>query len=216
MSEETQNAVDLTKTLDKSDEEITNQSPADELSMLKERAKLMGIPVAGNIGVDTLRKRIADKLEGKADEEGSAGSAEEAPKAKSQAMTKAEFEQKTRDEQQRDFMKLIRCRIYNLNPAKNDLPGEIITVANRYVGTVRKFVPYGEGSENGYHLPKILFDDLKSRTFQQIITKTVKGQIEVKTRIVPEYNIVELPPLTEEELAELALTQQAAQRVNGE
>lgn len=64
MSEETQNAVDLTKTLDKSDEEITNQSPADELSMLKERAKLMGIPVAGNIGVDTLRKRIADKLEG--------------------------------------------------------------------------------------------------------------------------------------------------------
>lgn len=206
--------VDTTNTMNQSDEALMNSSPADELSMLKERARLMGIPFNGNIGVDALRKRINDRLEGKPDE---VIQASPQVAQMSQAKTRAQIEQELRDTQQAEQLALVRCRIYNLNPAKADLPGEIVAVANRYIGTVRKFIPFGEATENGYHIPRVLLNDLKARQFQHITTKRdKKGQIEVKTRLVPEYNIVELPPLTEEELQELAIRQAAAERVNGE
>jgi len=214
-------AVDLTNTLNKSDDEITQTNPADELSALKERARIMGIPFSGNIGIDALRKRINDRLNGVAEEgeTNTAGPANEAPKeavAVSRAKSKAEVEQELREKLQAEALALVRCRIYNLNPSKMDLPGEIISVGNRYIGTVRKFIPFGEATENGYHIPKVLYDDLVSRQFQHISTKNVKGRIEVKTRMVPEYNIVVLPSLTEAELAELALNQAAAERVGRE
>lgn len=219
MSDENETTVvDTTNTLNQSDDAVTGASPADELAALKERARIMGIPVGGNIGIDTLRKRINDRLNGVPETNDGEGSTTttEPVKAVSRAKTKDQLEQEMRESIQAEALALVRCQIYNLNPAKMDLPGEIISVGNRYIGTVRKFIPFGDASENGYHIPKVLFDDLKSRQFQQITTKNVKGRIEVKTRMVPEYNLVVLPPLTEEELAELALNQAAAERVNGE
>lgn len=189
----------------------STERPMDELELLKERARTMGIPV-GNSGVDTLKKKIQDKLDGKQEvqEEGSEVT-ESAPK------TRRQTEQETRENLWAEHMALVRCRIYNLNPQKRDLQGEIITVANRYLGTVRKFIPFGEATDNGYHIPKVIYNDLKSRKFQQISTKQKNGKIEVSTRMVPEYNIEILPQLTMEELEELKINQAAAERVgNGE
>jgi hypothetical protein len=179
----------------------------DELSLLKERARAMGIPVPRNVGVETLKKRIADKLEGKSEEEEAKGD---------RKMSQREMEQEIRERLRREKTMLIRCRIYNLNPSKRDLQGEIITVGNRFMGTIRKFIPFGEATDNGYHIPKVIYDDLKNRKYQQVMTKTVRGQIEVSTRMVPEYNIEVLAPLTKEELAELALKQEAAKRLGAE
>lgn len=181
----------------------------DELQLLKERAKILGIPT-GNVGVDTLRKKIQDKLEGKTDEKAVVSGAGDVPK------TKAQIEQETRERLQLEQMRLVRCRIYNLNPQKNDLRGEIITVGNKYLGTVRKFIPFGEVTDGGYHIPMCIYKELKGKKFQQIRTKSKNGQIEVSRRMVPEYNIEILPPLTKDELEELALQQAAAERLSNE
>jgi hypothetical protein len=194
------------------DDEDTPSNPLDELALLKERAKTMGIPISGNIGIDALKKKIQHYLDGKKDEEVHEASDSKAAPRKSKIM----LEQELRERLQKEEMALVRCKIYNLNPAKRDLHGEIITVANKYLGTVRKFIPFGEATDNGYHIPKIVYNDLKARQFQHIQTKQNGGKIDVKTRMVPEYNIEILPPLSEDELQELALKQAAAERLGSE
>ena len=192
-------------------EHETEMSPVDELSMLRERAKMMGIRVPPKIGIETLKKKIQDRLDGVTSKENDME--EEVQPKKERAKTKAETDQEIRERLWKEQLALVRCRIYNLDPSKRDLKGEIITVANRYIGTVRKFIPFGEATDNGYHIPKIIYEDLKSRKFQQVSTRQKNGQIEVSTRFVPEYNIEVLPPLTKEEIQELALKQAAAQRL---
>ena len=43
-------------------EENTGPSPEQIRSMLMDRARLLGVEFSNNIGTDTLRQRIADKL----------------------------------------------------------------------------------------------------------------------------------------------------------
>lgn len=190
---------------------------SNELDLLKMQAQQLGISYKGNIGVESLRARIKAKLEGTEEEGGeeeeadtaSENQAPDAPTGKK--LTKAEQEQKFRDDQARDELKLIRVRVACLNPNKAQLRGEIITVANKYVGTVRKFIPFGEDSDAGYHVPAILLRELRSRKFNSVkTTKGDKGQMIVTQRLVPEFSIEELEPLTQEELDKLAAVQQAA------
>lgn len=189
-------------------EEVTEG--LDELTLLKEQAVTLGIKV-GNSGVETLRKKIAEKLSGETEEE--EDEEEEVVTKKAKVETKAAREARLRVELRKEKMRLMRVKIYNLDPNKRDLHGELITVGNRFLGTVTKMIPFGEATENGYHIPKVLYDSLKRRQFNEIKTKTVNGQIQVSTRWVPEYNLVDLPPLTPEELEELKLNQAAAARV---
>ena len=184
---------------------------SEELTLLKQQADTMGLSYSNNIGVDALRKKIQAKLDGK-DEEGKddkAGDEAKQPAAAAMEETVAERTQRIRNEQQKEELRLIRCRITCLNPAKADLKGEFITVANRFLGTVRKFVPFGDAGED-YHLPKILVDDLKARQFNQVKTvRNEKGGISIEQRLVNEYAITELTPLTQAELDKLARVQAA-------
>ena len=207
MNDDMQNDIDLDET-----SEPEAGSPGDQLNKLKEKARVLGITFSNNIGIEALRKKINNKMDGLDDEETveAKGTVQAAAVRKK---TKAEIEQEIREQQNREQLALVRCRIYNLNPSKRDLHGEIITVANRFVGTVRRFIPFGEATENGYHIEKILYEELKQRRFQQIKTKTVNGRIHIETRDVPEYQIEVMPQLTRAELEELALAQQAAERV---
>jgi predicted glycosyltransferase len=115
----------------------TTMTPEAELAMLKERADILGISYKGNIGADALRTKIADAQK-KAEIETSA--VEAGP----------ETAQQMRDRLQGEALALVRVKIHNLHPEKRDLPGEIITVANRYIGTVSKFIPFGEADQNDY------------------------------------------------------------------
>lgn len=111
-----------------------------------------------------------------------------------------------------DALKLVRVRITNLNPTKKDLPGEIISVSNRYIGTVRKYIPFGELTDDGYHVPQVLLDELVERKFNQIrrIKDKRTGQETTHMRQVREFAIEILDPLTSEELEKLAAAQKAA------
>ena len=167
----------------------------NEIDLLKQRADLMGIRYKSNIGPEALKKKIADF--------GTSNKVSEPEDV--------ETEQNMRDRIQKEQLALIRCRINNLNPAKVDIPGEIVTVANRYLGTVRKYVPFGEQTQEGYHIPKVLLDDLRGRQFQQISTRKVRGQVVQTTRMVPEFSVEILPPLKKAELEDLAVRQAANQ-----
>lgn len=199
------------------DQALSTESEAavDELTLLKERAKQMGIPFSNNISLETLRKRVADKMKGKDVPEVNplAGDAEIA--AITSAPAKLDAKQNAlalRKLMHREQMKLVRVRITNMDPKKKDLPGEIWTVSNEYLGNVRKMIPYGEQTDDGFHIPYCLFRLLQSRRFLHI--RTVKDRVtgveRQEKQWVKEFSLDVLPDLTKEELARLAATQAAA------
>lgn len=182
----------------------------DELTVLKQRATLMNIQFSNNIGVEALRKKIeaaqvSDEPEVTVEETvNPLGDTPEPAK-------KMTLGQKIRQEQ----LKLVRVRIQNLDPKKKDLPGEIITVANEYMGTVRKFVPFGEATDDGYHIPYCIYEFLKNRKFQNIrVLKGKNGQPRIEQSWIREFSIEVLPQLTQEELNRLAAAQIAAGSLN--
>lgn len=167
---------------------------ANELELLKTRADKLGIKYSPNIGIETLKERINAVL---------------SPEKPATAVN-AEDAERTRV--RNDALKLIRCQIVNLNPNKKAWEGEIITVWNKYTGTVRKFVPFGEKTVEGYHVPQIIYNVLKERKYLSISTKrdSKTGELTVKTQWVPEFSLTVLPQLTKEQLAELAAAQKAS------
>lgn len=211
MSENSENNVIEHDAADQEDLD-TSVPTMSELDVLKNRARMLGINFSNNIGVDTLKAKIEEKMAAdtkQPEEPREVGTtpALAAAEAKPVVNPKMTLRQKIIKEN----MRLIRCRITNLDPKKKDLPGEIITVANEYLGTVRKFIPYGEATDNGYHIPYCLYKMLKNRKFLQIRTRKGRGGTPiVESEYVREFAIEELPQLTEAELAKLA-AQQAAQ-----
>ena len=191
------------------------EAAVDELTLLKERAKQMGIPFSNNISLETLRKRIADKMEGKDEPEVNPLAGDSEIAAITAAPKKLDAKQNAlalRKLMHREQMKLVRVRITNMDPKKKDLPGEIWTVANEYLGNVRKMIPYGEQTDDGFHIPYCLFRLLQSKRFLHI--RTVKDHVtgleRQEKQWVKEFSLDVLPDLTKEELARLAAAQAAA------
>ena len=191
------------------------ETAVDELTLLKERAKQMGIPFSNNISLETLRKRIADKMEGKDEPEVNPLAGDSEIAAITAAPKKLDAKQNAlalRKLMQREQMKMVRVRITNMDPKKKDLPGEIWTVSNEYLGNVRKMIPYGEQTDEGFHIPYCLFRLLQSKRFLHI--RTVKDRVtgleRQEKQWVKEFSLDVLPDLTKEELARLAAAQAAA------
>lgn len=185
-----------------------------ELEMLKARADQMGIRYANKIGVDALKKKVNAALKDETDEDDEDDEDEdmaEKPARKVKAKSKQEIYAETHQRLQRDEMKLVRVRINCVNPAKADIHGEIICIANKYLGIVKKFVPFGDATEEGYHLPHCLYTEMKSRKYLSLRSykdrKTQQTVVEQKW--LPEFSIEVLDPLSEKELAELARMQAA-------
>lgn len=109
-----------------------------------------------------------------------------------------------------EMTKLVRVQIACLNPAKSELPGEIFTVHNDVVGTQKKFVPYNEAGES-YHIPYFLYKFLKRKKYLQIVPPPKGARTAATTKMVPEFSITILEPLTQAELKELARAQGAAE-----
>ena len=192
-----------------------DEQAVDELTLLKERAKVMGIPFSNNISLETLRKRVADKMEGK----------DEAPEVNAltgdpeiaQAMAAKPLDPKANAVALRKLMhakqmRQVRVRITNMDPKKKDLPGEIWTVANEYLGTVRKFVPYGEQTDAGFHIPYCLYRLLDSKRFLHIrdVKDRTTGIVRQDKVWAKEFSLDMLPSLTQGELDRLAAAQAAA------
>jgi len=172
----------------------------DELTLLKRQARAMGISFSNNIGVETLRAKIKAVLEGEAEKEKAMEN--QGVKASQNGPTK---KLSLREKLRRENLALIRVRVTNLDPKDRDLPGEIFTVANEYVGTVRKYVHFNVP----WHVPKCIYKFMKNAKFLNIRTYKQNGREMVETSWSPKYAIEVLPPLTEEELQKLAVAQRS-------
>lgn len=202
----------------------------DELTMLKQRATMMGIVFSNNIGLDTLKKKIEDKMNDVPEtaaapapmvdpapvNEAAANPVEPTPVSDLLAQAEQPVKKLSlRNYLMQEATKLVRIRISCMDTKKQDLPGEFFTVANEYIGTVRKYVPFGEQTDNGYHVPFCIYEMLKSREFLHIqtVTHPVTKAITTKTRYIKEFAIEVLPPLTPAELKQLAADQTASGRL---
>lgn len=207
-----------------------------EMEMLKERADLLGVTYSNNIGIETLRKRVEDAMAGNPQdpepesEQAAVPSMESltadltAQVAATTTVTTKELNPLVQDaapvqnkpislrEHMRvTQMKLVRVRIQNLDPKKSNLPGEIFAVANEYLGDVKKYIPFGEVTDNGYHIPYCLYKMLKNRRFLNVRERKDRdGKIHVETSWVKEFALELLPDLSPEELKQLATAQIAA------
>lgn len=199
------------------DGEGENLNLPDELTILKQRAKMMGINFSNNIGLESLRAKIAEAQAGESQESTDAAATPKAnplEAAVTQAPVAVPVKAKTlRQQIVEENMRLIRLRIVNLDPKKKDLPGEFFTVANEYLGTVTKFIPYGEVTDGGYHVPYCLYKMLRDKKFLSIRTKNDRNnsnQIKVEQRWAAEFSLDILEPLTPDEIRKLASAQTAA------
>lgn len=184
-------------------EEIQQPEQKDELAILKARADLLQIPYSNNISLAKLKERI-EKHMAQDEEEEPEEVTEEVVETKATLRTKL-IKEATR---------LIRVRVTNMNPAKAAFPGEIFTVANSMVGTIRKFIPYGAGTEAGYHIPYAIYEMIKRKKFT-LVKKEVgpNGSPIFNKYERKEFAIEVLDPLTPEELKKLAAEQAATGRV---
>lgn len=93
-------------------------------------------------------------------------------------------------------MKLVRVRVSCNNPNKRSYQGEIFCVRNKAIDMVKKFVPFNTPT----HVPQIILNMISEKQLQQFTSKRLPNGIETKSvKLVPEYNIEELAPLTTEE-----------------
>lgn len=196
----------------------------DPLESLKAKADKMGIKYHPSIGLDALRNKINEKLAG--NEESTEEVVSEAPKVAAPAvdpdapkltpeviaekkenviLTPAEKRLQAKAEATR----LVRVRLSCMNPNKKAWEGEIITVSNGLVGSMKKYIPFN--NEEGWHIPYMMFLHLKDRECQIFVQKrNGRGQKVMQPKLIKEFAIELLPDLTEGELKDLAQRQAVA------
>lgn len=176
----------------------------DEFTALKARADMLGISYHPSIGVDKLREKVTAALTDKP-------APGDAPVAVQP--TAEESERGRLQRLKREATALVRIRLTNMNPAKKDWEGEIFTVGNAVVGTIKKFVPFN--TDEGWHVPQIMLTQLQDRQCQVFVTLKTKGGTSIRQgKLIKEFAIEIMPPLTKEELHDLAQRQAMAQSID--
>ena len=173
----------------------------DELATLKARADMLGISYHPSIGLEKLREKV------------NAAATGEKPEEKVSAPAASETQNQLRSRLKREAMELVRIRLTCMNPAKAEWDGEIIAAGNSNIGTVTKFVPFNV--EDGWHVPRIIYTQLVERQCQIFTTVTdSRGNKIRKGKLIKEFAIEVLPPLTPEELRDLAQRQAMAKAID--
>ena len=172
---------------------------AEELDSLKERCKAVGLSFHPNISYEKLSGRYQEFMDAKKEAE------KPAPVAVVDApvLTKGQAANKMKREQSA----LIRVRVACMNPNKREWEGEVFTVSNRSVGTLKKYVPY----DTVWHVPRMILTMIEERQCQVFVTESDgRGNKSRKGKMVKEFAIEVLPQLTEAQIKDLAQRQAMA------
>lgn len=159
-----------------------------ELELLKQQLDERGITYKANASKATLEKLLqnADEAEQTADDNKSL--------------------QALKDE----ALKLVHVIITPNDPLKQQIGHEYFGVGNSVLGTVARIVPFGEN----WLIENILLQSIKEKQTQVFISRRdSKGDEFVESKIIPAYQVVELPLPTKEEIEGLAEIQKARQSV---
>lgn len=175
----------------------------DELTVLKERAALMGIKHHPAISLDKLREKVNTAVT-------SDGVAEDDEPVNVAPV--AEVVESLRDRRARkmkEATRLVRVIVSCRNPAKKEWEGELFTVGNSSIGTHSKFVPFN--NDEGYHVPHVILEQLQQRQCQIFVQgKDARGNKVRVGKLINEFNIEFLDALTVDELTDLAQRQAMA------
>lgn len=187
-----------------------------ELELLKERADLMGITYHPNIGVEKLKAKINERQnsvdknsEYGQEEVDTINDAEAVQKASKVPAKAVPTPQQDAAMRRKKALKLVRIRVSCMNSLKGNMEGEIFSCGNAEIGMVKKFVPFN--AEDGWHVPQIIVDFIKNKKFMTHYGVKVGNKKIKKNRLVSEYSVEILPPLTSQELDELKQRQAMAQ-----
>lgn len=171
-------------------------TPQDELAALKARADMLGISYHPSIGLEKLREKVNGILEGKT--ETKQPEIVEDPAVETEGQRNARLK--------REQSALVRIRVTCMNPAKKEWEGEIFSIGNAVVGSFTKYVPFN--TEDGWHVPKMMLQMIQDRQCQVFYTVTdSRGNKSRKGKLIKEFSVEVLPPLTAEELHDLAQRQ---------
>jgi len=174
---------------------------ADELTVLKARADQLGIQYHPSIGLEKLKAKVQDTLNGEVE-----SVEKKVPEAK---VKEEETEGARRGRKRKEANALVRIRVACMNPQKKEWEGEIITTGNAVVGTIRKYVAFN--TEDGYHVPRMIYTQLINRMCQVFYTnKDNRGNKSRKGKLIKEFSVELLTPLTPKELKDLAQRQAMA------
>ena len=169
----------------------------DELTLLKSRATKMGISYHPSIGIAKLREKVNSRLK-------------TMNKPEVNPVTLSAHKLKTL--RRKEASRLVRVNVTCMNPAKKEWTGEIFTVSNSVVGTFKKFVLFN--TPDGWHVPQIILNAIKERQFQQFVkSKGLRGNEVKQSKLVKEFAVEVLPPLTHDEITELARQQAMSQSI---
>jgi len=194
---------------------------AQELTSLKAKADMIGMKYHPNIGLDKLKKRVNEQLT--KDKAQLAKEAKEAKKALEVDKVVAPEETLPTVPQTTKFdspvggfketpaqrkmrmvkkaKRLIRFRLTCMNEAKKKWPAEIFTVSNSVIGTIKRAIPFNADS---WHCEEMLLNMIQDRKFVTYFeVKGKKGRTYKKTKLVKEFAIEILPPLTSKEIDDL-------------
>lgn len=175
-------------------DEITS-TDSEYIDDLRNRLDLMGIKYHPKAGVKKLTALLNDAL---SEDEPST------PKAKS-APNNAAIKQQQ--------LKLVRVVVHCNDPNKSDYTGDIFTVHNNLIGTVTKYVPFG--NTEGWHVPFALYEAIRDRKVQLFRKKKMPNGLETSEGYITNaFNIEVLDPLTPEELSELRRSQKERNAVS--
>lgn len=161
----------------------------------KQQADNLGLNYPHNISTEKLKQIVGNKMKQIRSEQ---------PKKNNVAAT-----------QFKDMRALVRIQINVLNPAKQNWTGEIFTVGNDVIPHMTRFIPYN--AVNGiWHVERMFVEMLKNRKYQRMVEHSGSRNDPSKygidynrNQLVPEFSIIELPPLTEQELEDLGANQAA-------
>ena len=187
-------------------EEAAIETP-DERTMLMERAKVLGLKPHPSIGLEKLREKVKEAME-KPD---TASAPQEAPAAPvAEKSTKSPIKEETGPQRRarlhKEANRLVRVVVSCMNPRKQEQEFQMFSVSNSVIGTVTKVVPFD--IEEGFHVPQVILDSIQDAKCQ--VFHTVKGPRGNKVRkgkLVKEFSVRILKPLTAKEMKDLARDQ---------
>ena len=185
-------------------------SPAAALEALKLRADRMGVKYHPSISYEKLAEKVNAALK---DEVPKAETKDDKANKAGDASGKPETENQKRTRLKREALALVRIRVTCMNPAKREWEGELFTAGNSMVGSITKYVPFN--NDEGWHVPRIILNQIKDRECQIFTTvRDNRGNQVRKAKLIKEFAVEELPPLTPEELAELARRQAMSKAID--
>lgn len=161
----------------------------------KQQADNLGLNYPHNISTEKLKQIVGNKMK--------------------QIRSEKPKENNVAANQFKDMRALVRIQINVLNPAKQNWTGEIFTVGNDVIPHMTRFIPYN--AVNGvWHVERMFVEMLKSRKYQRMVEHSGSrndpskyGVDYHRNQLVSEFSIIELPPLTEQELQDLGANQAA-------